>query len=170
MTFALFGTKARRMNARALQMPRALATTAVLLYVVGCEAEQPLTGTGPFVTTGLLDVSGRVQSADGVPLPAFRVFAVVNADSIRNIYPSIPPVVSGATGAYSTQLQRFIDWLPPEAPDSVQIRLAAESVRPEDHNVDWSRRRVEMKAWAKFVRPPQAPGVLVVDFVIPNKR
>lgn len=158
------------MNARAVQILRVLSTTVVLLCVVGCKEEQPLTGTTPFARTGVLNVGGRVLGVDGRPLASFRVFAGVNVDSIRNIYAAILPVVSGANGEYATQLVRYIDWLPPEAPDSVPIRLAAESVRPEDHNADGSVRRVETQVWGKFVRPPQAPGTLVVDFVIPNKR
>lgn len=159
------------MNAFSSQVLRVRRIVCVAFFcLVGCTEEKPLTGTGPFVTTGLLNITGRVWTEAGAPLTGFRVYANVNDDDIIRLYPAILPVLSGANGSYSTQLERIIEWRPPTAPDSVPIRLAAESVRPEDHNADGSVRRVETQAWGKFGRPPQAPGALIVDFVIPNKR
>lgn len=151
---------------------RYLMTSLLLLISssIGCESAVQPGSTSGLAATGVLEVRGRVIGVNGAPLDSFRVFANVNTDSIRAIYEVLTGAVTGPDGTVEIRIKRYYFSTAPDAPGSVPLRIAAESMRARDRNRDGSPRRIDIQRWVKFAKPPLAPGTLTVDLAVPNIR
>ncbi|MCC6242692.1 MAG: hypothetical protein IT353_07605 [Gemmatimonadaceae bacterium] len=141
-----------------------LATMAVS----SCKDAIEPTGTADFGATGVAIVTGRVLTVSGTPLDSFRVAGGV-PNGGQALYSQGVNLVTGADGRFTLRVERSFG-APPISPDSVILRLGAQSLAVSDRNPDGSARLAHVETWITFAIPPRAATTHIVDIIVAGIR
>ena len=147
---------------------RTAALTCCLVVSLGCKQAATGIPTGEWALTGVVVVTGRVLNAAGVPVDSFRVSGGV-PNGGQALYSQGLTTLTGADGRYSLRVERSAG-APPISPDSVIMRVGAQSLKLADRNSDGTARIVAQEVWISFGPMTLTPAVYSVDFSVPVVR
>lgn len=143
---------------------RAVVVGIAATLALSCEKREPDLSTGPYATTGVTLVSGRVVSTSGTPLDSVRILGGV-PDGAYAEYSQGVYVLSATDGTYILRIERGA-FHPTLAPDTVLLRVRVDPLKYADRLPGTTPPSVLRELRITFGEPSNPSVTVVPDIVL----